>query len=146
MEKTKYTSVSHHQNTGQNQNIKIAIRYFQIVSQFKYLETAVTNQICIQEEIKSRLNSGNDSHHSVQNLLPSCLLSKNVKIWIYLWFIRVWNLVSNIKGGTQIEGVWEECVENIWIKEGRSYRRMDINIDLGLTWWCGWTGLVWLKI
>jgi hypothetical protein len=37
----------------------------------------------IQEEIKRRLNSGNACYHSVQNLLPSCLLSKNVKVKIY---------------------------------------------------------------
>jgi hypothetical protein len=53
------------------------------VSQFKYLGTTVTNQNLIQEEIKRRLNSGNACYHSVQSLLPSCLLSKNVKIRIY---------------------------------------------------------------
>jgi hypothetical protein len=36
-----------------------------------------------QEEIKRRLNSGNVSYHSVQNLLSSRLLSKNVKVRIY---------------------------------------------------------------
>jgi hypothetical protein len=37
----------------------------------------------IQEEIKRRLNSGNACYHLVQNLLSSCLLSKNLKIIIY---------------------------------------------------------------
>jgi hypothetical protein len=37
----------------------------------------------IQEEIKRRLNSGNACYHSVQNLLSSRLLSKNVKVRIY---------------------------------------------------------------
>ena len=40
-------------------------------------------QNSIQEEIKSRLKSGNDCCHSVQNLLASSLLSKNIKIKIY---------------------------------------------------------------
>jgi hypothetical protein len=53
------------------------------VSQFKYLGTAVANQDLIQEEIKRRLNSGNAYYHSVQNLLSSRLLLKNVKITIY---------------------------------------------------------------
>jgi len=35
------------------------------------------------EEIKSRLGSGNSCYHSVQNLLPSRLLPKNLKIKIY---------------------------------------------------------------
>jgi hypothetical protein len=37
----------------------------------------------IQEEIKRRLNSGNACYNSVQNLLSSPLLSKNLKIRIY---------------------------------------------------------------
>jgi hypothetical protein len=37
----------------------------------------------IQEEIARRLNSGNACYHSVQNLLSSRLLSKNIKIRIY---------------------------------------------------------------
>jgi len=50
---------------------------------FKYLEKLLTNQNYIQEEIKSRLKSGIAYYHSVQNLLPSSLLSKNLKIKIY---------------------------------------------------------------
>jgi hypothetical protein len=41
------------------------------------------NQSSIQEEIKSRLKSGNACYHLVQNLLSSGLLSKNIKIKIY---------------------------------------------------------------
>ena len=37
----------------------------------------------IQEEIKSRLRSGNTCYYSVQNLLFSRLLSKNLKIKMY---------------------------------------------------------------
>jgi len=36
----------------------------------------------IQEEIKSRWKSGNACYHSVQNLLSSSLLSKNLKLKI----------------------------------------------------------------
>ena len=45
--------------------------------------TALTNQNSIQEEIKSRLKLGNACYYSVQNLLSSRLLSKNLKIKIY---------------------------------------------------------------
>ena len=46
--------------------------------------TALTNQNSIPEEIKSRLRSGNACYHSVQNLLSSRLLTKNLKITIIL--------------------------------------------------------------
>jgi hypothetical protein len=53
------------------------------VSQCRYLGTTVTNQNSIQDEIKMRLNSGNACYHSVQILLSSRLLSKNLKIRIF---------------------------------------------------------------
>ena len=53
------------------------------MGEFKYLGTTLTNQNSIQEEIKSRLKSGNACCHSVQNILSSSLLSTNLKIKIY---------------------------------------------------------------
>ena len=50
---------------------------------FKYLGTPVTNRSSIDEEIKSRLKSRNACYHSVQNVLCSSFLSKNLKIKIY---------------------------------------------------------------
>jgi len=41
---------------------------FEGVEQFRYLGRTLTNQKSIQEEIKSRLKSGNVCYHSVQNL------------------------------------------------------------------------------
>jgi hypothetical protein len=72
--------LSRHQNAGQNQDIKTDNRCFENVAQFRYLGTTITNQALIQKEIKRSLNSGNACYHSVQNLLSSCLLSKNIKI------------------------------------------------------------------
>jgi UDP-galactopyranose mutase len=50
------------------------------VEEFKYLGTTSTDQNYIQEEIKSRLELGNACYYSVQNLLSSSLLSKNLQI------------------------------------------------------------------
>jgi hypothetical protein len=72
--------LSHHQNAGQNYDTKIANRSFENVGQFKCFGTTVTNQNLIKQEIRRRLNSGDDCYHSVQNILSSHLLSKNVRI------------------------------------------------------------------
>jgi hypothetical protein len=58
-----YMSVSRCQKAGQRQSIKIA-----------------------NEDIKSRLNSGNACYHSVQSILSSHLLFRYVKFKIYQLF------------------------------------------------------------
>jgi hypothetical protein len=45
--------------------------------------TTLTDRSSIQEEIESRLKSGNACYYSVQNLLSFSLLNKNLKIEIY---------------------------------------------------------------
>ena len=63
--------------------------------------TALTNQNTIQEDIKSRLKSGNTCCLSVQTLLSSSLLSKNLKFKIYrtiifpfvLYECETWSLI-----------------------------------------------------
>jgi hypothetical protein len=60
VENTKYMLLSHHQNAGQNWDIKVANKSFENVSLFVYLGSTVTNQNLIQEVI----NSGNAFYHS----------------------------------------------------------------------------------
>jgi hypothetical protein len=78
--------------------VKTANSSFERVEEFKYLGT---HQNSIQEEIKSRLRSGNACYHSVQNLLSSSLLSKTLKIKIHrtiilpivLYVCETWSLI-----------------------------------------------------
>jgi len=77
-DETKYMVMSRDQNAGRNKDIYdilIGKSSFGSVEHFKYLGTTLTHQNYIQDEIKSRLNSGNACYHSVQNILPSSLLS-----------------------------------------------------------------------
>ena len=73
-EKTKYMVMPLYQNAGQSHSIQIENCSFEKVENFEYLGTTLRYQNSIQEEIKSRLKSGNACYHSVQNLVSSSLL------------------------------------------------------------------------
>ena len=64
-------------------SIRIDNKSFERVVQFRCFGTDLMNQNSIHEKIKDRLKSGNACYHSVQNLLSSCLLSKERKIKMY---------------------------------------------------------------
>jgi hypothetical protein len=78
----------------------------------------------IREEIKRRLNFGNACYHTVQNLLPPRLLSKNVKIRIYktivlpvvLFGCETWSLT-----------LWER--NKLRVFENRVLRRFGLKRD-----------------
>jgi len=78
--KTKYMIMSRDRNAGRSHSMKTDNGSNERVEEFRYLGTMLTNQNSIQEEIKSRLKLGNACYYSVQNLLSSSLLSKNLKI------------------------------------------------------------------
>jgi len=79
--------MSRDQNEERIQSVRMDNSIFERVEEFKYFGTTLTSQNSIAEEIKSRLRSGNACYHSVQNLLSSSLVSKNLKIKIYITII-----------------------------------------------------------
>ena len=89
------------QNAGWNHNIKIVESSLESVEEFKYMVTTLTNKNSIQEEIKSRFQSGLACCRLVQNLSSSSLVSKNLKINLYLtafklfFMLPVWNFVRD---------------------------------------------------
>ena len=96
---------------GRIHSVRIDNSTFERVEEFKYLGTTLTNQYFIAEESKRRLRSGNACYQSVQNLLSSRLLSKNLKIKIYrtiilpfvLYGCETWSLT-----------LWEERKLRTW--------------------------------
>jgi hypothetical protein len=118
-EKTKYILMSHYQKVGQKHSINTANKSFEDVAKFKYLETTLTDQNCTCEKINSRLNLGNACYHSVQSLLSSRLLSRNIKVKIYktiilpvvLYGCETWSL-------TLMEN------HKLWVFENRVLRRI----------------------
>ena len=113
--------MSRDQNAGRNHSVRIENSTFERVEEFEYLGTTLTNQNSIPEEIKSRLRSGNACYTriSVQNLLSSRLLSKNLKIKIYrtiivpvvLYGYETWSLT-----------LWEERKPRVF--ENMVFRRI----------------------
>jgi len=110
-DKTKYLVMSRNRNAGRGNSVKIDNSSIERVEEFKYLGMKLTDQNSIQEEIKSTSKLGNACYHSVQNLLSSRLLSKNLKIMIYrniilpvvLYGCETWSLT--LRGGTQAKDV-----------------------------------------
>ena len=72
VDKAKFMVTSRAQIAGRSHSMNIDNSSFESVEQFKYLGTTKS----IQEEIKSRLKSGNACYHSVRNILSSSLLLK----------------------------------------------------------------------
>jgi hypothetical protein len=126
-EKTKYMLLSPHQRAAQNRDIKITNRFFENLAQFIYMGTTVTNQNLIQEDIKRILNSGNAYYHSVQNLLSSRLLSRNIKIRIHksvilplvLYACETWSLTLSEEHTRRLKGLrGKGAVESVRTEEG----------------------------
>ena len=76
---TKYMVMSREQNAGQSHYLNIDNSSFEMLEEFKYLGTTLTNQNSIQEENRSRLKSGNACYHLVQNLLSSVFTIQKFK-------------------------------------------------------------------
>ena len=78
-----------------NAHIKIGSNSYKRVKTFKYLGSLLTNQSSIQEEMKCRLKAGNSWYSSVQTLLSSRLLCKNLKtiiLSVVLYGCETWSL------------------------------------------------------
>jgi len=72
--------MSRDQDAERSHSVKTENGSFESVEEIKYLGKNLTNDNFIQEEIKSRMKSGNAGYHSVQNLLSSSLLYKHLKL------------------------------------------------------------------
>jgi hypothetical protein len=62
---------------------------FKDVVMFRYLGRTLTDQSCLPEEIKNGLNSGNACCHSIQGILSSRLLSRNIKVMYKIISLQV---------------------------------------------------------
>ena len=85
----------------------------------KYSGSLLTNQNSIQEEIKCRLKAGISCYYSVQALLPSRLLSKNLKIEIYKTII-----LPVVLYGCETWSLTLREESRLWLFENKFLRRI----------------------
>ena len=74
--------IGRHRGVIANEHVSIGSNSYEKVKTFKFLGTLLTNQNCIQEEIKCRPKTRNSCYFLVPKLFSSRLLS-NLKIKIY---------------------------------------------------------------
>ncbi|KAJ4435515.1 hypothetical protein ANN_18131 [Periplaneta americana] len=130
-EKTKYMIMSRDENIIRNGNIKIENLSFEEVEKFKYLGATVTNINDTREEIKHRINMGNACYYSVEKLLSSSLLSKNLKVRIYktviisvvLYGCETWTLT--LREEHRLRVFENKVLRKIFGVRGISYSRME---------------------
>jgi hypothetical protein len=106
-EKAKYMVMSH-QNAGRSHGINIDSSVAR-VEEFKYLGSTLTNQNSIQEEIESRLQSGDACCQSVFCVLCEVCYIKVLKLrYTELIFTVIFVWVCN--SVPPIKGTWSEGV------------------------------------
>jgi hypothetical protein len=122
--------MSHNQKAGQTNYIKTGNKSSEMVEEFRYLETTLTNQNSIHEEIKNRLELGTACYQSEQNLLYSSLLPNKIQMKIYrtiilpfvLYGCETWSLTLG-----------EECrlgvFENRWLRRMFGHRRDEVTLQ-----------------
>jgi len=80
-------------NAGQNHKYIL-----QVLWKCSWVQETLTDQNCVPEEIKSRLNSVNACYHSAKNLFYPFFLSKNIQHFIFTYcLIWVWNLLNTLR-------------------------------------------------
>jgi hypothetical protein len=88
------------------------------VAKFKYSGTILSDQNCMPKEIKIRLNSENAYCKSLQNLLSSTLLSKNMRLKT-----QIYNVASCLDGYKTRSLMLREEIK-FWVFENRILRKI----------------------
>jgi len=98
--------MSEDRNAGQSNDIKTDNSCFEMVEQFRYLGTTLTNQNSIQEENKCRLKSQNARYHSVQNTIYK---TAHLKVLTDYWMYPV-SLFASIFPSSKQKSTYTSCL------------------------------------
>jgi hypothetical protein len=118
-----YMFIYRHQNAGQNYNTNKGIKSFENVAKFVYVGTTLTHRNCVQEEIKSGLNSGNYLLlFSLQSFVfPSA--ARKCQDWgiqnynfafvcVYVKLVPFYVMLRTVSGAKSEKGTrgWQNCI------------------------------------
>jgi hypothetical protein len=84
--KTKYMHLTRNKKTIHE--LKIGEYNFEGISRFTYLGSVLTENNSIIAEINGRIKKGNATYYKNRKLLTSKLLTRNIKLRLYLTLIR----------------------------------------------------------
>jgi hypothetical protein len=84
--KTKYMHLTRNKKT--THELKIGKYKFEGISRFTYLGSVLTENNSITAEINERIKKGNATYCKNRKLLTSKLLTRNIKLKLYLTLIR----------------------------------------------------------
>lgn len=88
-DKTEYLIVSRsNRNYGLEQHIELEEHTFKKVSQFKYLGSIITQDNERETVVSSRIQLANKGYYGLEKNTKSRILSKNLKIKMYMTLLR----------------------------------------------------------
>jgi hypothetical protein len=143
--------MSRDQNFKRSHSVKIDYSSIERAEEFMYLGTTLTEQNSIQKIIKSRLTLWNACCYSVQNLLSSSLLSKNLKISIYktvilpvvLYGCETWSLI--LREERRLRVFKNMLLRRVFVRKrdeltrnGENYIMSSLRICIPCPKLCGW--------
>lgn len=108
--KTKYMFMSRNQTLSAS-HLQMGGYNFEVVREFKYLGSLVTEKNETQVEVKERLKCGNKSYYSMQHLLKSRLISRKCKKRLYKTVVRP---VVMYASETWVMTARDEEALNVW--------------------------------
>jgi 5-hydroxyisourate hydrolase-like protein (transthyretin family) len=85
--KTKFMTVLR-KPYNENENVKIGTYNFEIVEDYTYLGTVLTNKNELRPEIEKRITNANRAHYALLPLLKSQSVCRAEKVKIYKTLIR----------------------------------------------------------
>ncbi|KAL4119565.1 hypothetical protein QTP88_012370 [Uroleucon formosanum] len=141
-ERTEYMEISRQRYGRQVEDfLKIGPYSFKNVSQFKYLGSMIIQSNNMEYEILKRIQMGNKCYYAMGNLLESRILSKTLKVQLYVTLIR-----SIILYGTVVKYCRQKSDESkLRVFERKVLRRIYGPCLKEIRRRLEWAGHVWRK-